>query len=65
MTTSLSLLERLRADPQAAAWKNLVEIYTPLIQNSAAIRSRGDSDDIAQEVLEWTGPYMTINFAPA
>ena len=53
MTTSLSLLERLRADPQAAAWQSLVAIYTPLIQNwlrRHQIRE-ADSDDIAQEVL--------------
>jgi RNA polymerase sigma-70 factor (ECF subfamily) len=53
MTTSLSLLQRLKADPQAAAWQKLVEIYTPLIQNWLRRHQvrEADSDDISQEVL--------------
>lgn len=53
MTTSLSLLERVRTDPQAAAWHKLVEIYTPLIQNWLRRHQvrEADSDDISQEVL--------------
>lgn len=52
-TTSVSLLERLRADPQSSGWSNLVEIYQPLIRNW--LRRQGvkdaDADDISQEVL--------------
>ena len=53
MSTSLSLLERLRADPKDSAWQNLVEIYTPLIQNWLRRHQvrEADSDDISQEVL--------------
>lgn len=53
MSTSLSLLERLQADPKDAAWGNLVEIYTPLIQNWLRRHQvkEADSDDISQEVL--------------
>lgn len=53
MSTSLSLLERLRADPKDTAWQNLVEIYTPLIQNWLRRHQvkEADSDDISQEVL--------------
>jgi len=53
MTTSLSLLERLRTSPQQSGWQTLVEIYTPHIQ--AWLRRQqvqdADRDDISQEVL--------------
>jgi RNA polymerase sigma-70 factor, ECF subfamily len=51
--TSLSLLDRLRGPPDAGAWQQLVEIYSPLIRGwlrrQAAIE--GDWDDLVQEVL--------------
>lgn len=52
-TTSVSLLERLRQDPQSAAWTSLVEIYSPLIRNWLRRQQvrEADSDDITQEVL--------------
>lgn len=53
MTTSLSLLERLRTSPQQSGWQTLVEIYTPHVQ--AWLRRQqvqdADRDDISQEVL--------------
>src|SRR5262249_36792974 len=51
--TSVSLLERLRLHPDAGSWKQLVELYTPLIQGW--LRRQGvapaDADDLTQEVL--------------
>jgi RNA polymerase sigma-70 factor (ECF subfamily) len=51
--TSISLLERLRHRPDDAAWKRLVDLYTPLIQGW--LRGRlvppADADDLGQEVL--------------
>ena len=52
-STSASLLDRLRADPQSAAWRNLVELYEPLIR-AWLHRHEGwsqDADDLVQEVL--------------
>jgi RNA polymerase sigma-70 factor (ECF subfamily) len=51
--TSLSLLERLRLQPDAESWRELVELYTPLIQGW--LRHQGvpatDADDLTQEVM--------------
>ncbi len=51
--TSLTLLERLRLDPDEASWQRLVDLYTPLIRDW--LRRHGlqpaDADDLAQEVL--------------
>jgi RNA polymerase sigma factor (sigma-70 family) len=52
-TTPTSLLERLRLRPDAASWRRLVDLYTPLV--AAWLRSQGvqpaDVDDLTQEVL--------------
>jgi RNA polymerase sigma-70 factor (ECF subfamily) len=51
--TSLSLLERLRARPDAPGWQRLVDLYTPLIHGwlrRHAVRPQ-DADDLVQEVL--------------
>jgi RNA polymerase sigma factor (sigma-70 family) len=51
--TSLSLLERLRLQPDQESWQRLVELYTPLIQ--AWLLRHGvapaDADDLTQEVM--------------
>ena len=51
--TSLSLLDRLRSQPDQESWRRLVELYTPLIQ--AWLRRHGvapaDADDLTQEVM--------------
>src|SRR5262245_13129483 len=51
--TSTSLLDRLRLQPDQAAWQRLVDIYNPLIRGW--LRQQGmvqqDADDIVQEVL--------------
>lgn len=52
-TTSLSLLERARRDPDSEAWRRLTELYTPLLASwlgRYAIQS-SDADDLVQEVL--------------
>jgi RNA polymerase sigma-70 factor (ECF subfamily) len=51
--TPHSLLERLRLQPDAAAWKRLIDLYTPLIQNWFRQQHvpAGDLDDLVQEVL--------------
>jgi RNA polymerase sigma-70 factor (ECF subfamily) len=51
--TSISLLERLRLGPDPAAWRRLVEIYTPLIRGWLGPHgvSAADLDDILQEVF--------------
>jgi RNA polymerase sigma-70 factor (ECF subfamily) len=51
--TSVSLLERLRVEPDPPSWQRLVDLYTPLIQGW--LRRFGlqpqDADDLVQEVL--------------
>jgi RNA polymerase sigma-70 factor (ECF subfamily) len=52
--TSASLLERVRTQPDAASWKRLADLYTPLLQGW--LRRNGvahnDVDDLVQEVME-------------
>ena len=51
--TSLSMLERLRHDPNESAWQRLVDLYTPLIRvwlRRYALLDQ-DVDDLVQEVL--------------
>jgi RNA polymerase sigma-70 factor (ECF subfamily) len=51
--TPVSLLERLRLRPDAASWRRLVDLYTPLIRDW--LRRQGvqpaDVDDLTQDVL--------------
>lgn len=51
--TSISLLDRLRVDPDASAWQRLVDLYTPLIRNWLRRHTVKDHDvdDLVQEVL--------------
>ena len=53
MDTSASLLDGLRLAPQDEAWRQLVELYSPLIRNWLLRNGAapGDVDDVAQEVL--------------
>jgi RNA polymerase sigma-70 factor (ECF subfamily) len=52
--TSASLLERLRRQPDAASWRRLVELYTPLLRGWLLRNLVGpdDIDDLVQEVME-------------
>jgi RNA polymerase sigma factor (sigma-70 family) len=51
--TPVSLLERLREQPDAASWRRLVDLYTPLVHDW--LRRQGlqhqDAEDIGQDVL--------------
>jgi RNA polymerase sigma-70 factor (ECF subfamily) len=52
--TSASLLERAARPGEASAWRELVDLYTPLLQvwlTSAGLQS-ADRDDMSQRVLE-------------
>ncbi|MBM4072665.1 MAG: sigma-70 family RNA polymerase sigma factor [Planctomycetes bacterium] len=51
--TPVSLLERLRLQPDALAWQRLVDLYTPLIRGWLARHGlqASDADDLTQEVL--------------
>jgi RNA polymerase sigma-70 factor (ECF subfamily) len=51
--TSVSLLERLRTEPDAASWQRLVDIYTPLVQGwlRRHFVQFQDAEDLTQEVL--------------
>jgi RNA polymerase sigma-70 factor (ECF subfamily) len=51
--TSLSLLDRLRLQPDAESWRRLVDLYTPLIHGWLRRHSvpPADADDLAQEVM--------------
>jgi RNA polymerase sigma factor (sigma-70 family) len=51
--TSVSLLNRLRSQPDAESWRRLVELYTPLIQGWLRRQAvaPADADDLAQEVM--------------
>src|SRR5215831_361796 len=51
--TPVSLLERLRLQPDAPSWQRLVDLYTPLIR-SWLLRHElqpSDADDLVQEVM--------------
>ncbi|HUY34576.1 MAG TPA: sigma-70 family RNA polymerase sigma factor [Pirellulales bacterium] len=52
-STPVSLLERLRREPDAQAWRRLVDLYTPWLHGQ--FRSHGlqtaDVDDLVQEVM--------------
>jgi len=51
--TSLSLLNRLRLQPDAESWQRLVDLYTPLIRGWLRQHSvpAADADDLTQEVM--------------
>jgi RNA polymerase sigma factor (sigma-70 family) len=51
--TSASLLERLRTGPDDAAWKRLVDLYTPLLRGwlRRHLVPHADVDDLVQEVM--------------
>jgi RNA polymerase sigma-70 factor (ECF subfamily) len=51
--TSLSLLERLRLQPDAESWQRLVSLYTPLIQGWLRRHAvpPADAEDLTQEVM--------------
>jgi RNA polymerase sigma-70 factor, ECF subfamily len=52
-TTSLSLLERARSDPESDEWRRLTAIYSPLLRDWLRRYSvqESDADDLIQEVL--------------
>ncbi len=52
--TPVSLLERLRLRPDAASWRRLVDLYTPLIRGWLRRYdvTPADADDLNQEVLQ-------------
>lgn len=51
-TTSASLLDRLRREPDPAAWERLVRIYEPFIRRWLADPGlAADADDLAQDVM--------------
>src|SRR5262249_1928760 len=51
--TSVSLLERLRLQPDAASWQRLVDLYEPLIRGwlRRYAVSDNDADDLTQDVM--------------
>jgi RNA polymerase sigma-70 factor (ECF subfamily) len=51
--TSVSLLDRLRLQPDAESWQRLVDLYTPLIHGWLRRYSvaSADADDLTQEVM--------------
>jgi RNA polymerase sigma-70 factor (ECF subfamily) len=51
--TSLSLLQRLRVEPDDASWRRLVDLYTPLVQGwlRRQFVQLQDAEDVTQEVL--------------
>ncbi len=53
LETSISLLDRLQQGAQTAAWKRLVDLYTPLIRGWLRRHAVPDHDvdDLVQEVL--------------
>src|SRR3954469_16800657 len=53
METSISLLDRLTAQPTDADWKRLFDVYSPLLHTwlaRAGVPST-DADDLAQDVM--------------
>jgi RNA polymerase sigma-70 factor (ECF subfamily) len=53
LDTSVSLLERLRRQPDDASWQRLVDLYTPLLRGwlRRHLVPQGDVDDLVQEVM--------------
>jgi DNA-directed RNA polymerase specialized sigma24 family protein len=53
-TTRQTLLLRIREPDDAPAWREFVELYTPLLQKFVLIRGviSQDVDDVVQEVLK-------------
>jgi RNA polymerase sigma-70 factor (ECF subfamily) len=53
METSLSLLERLRSQPDETAWRRLDELYRPLIRRwlMRDLTLRDEAEDLVQDVL--------------
>ncbi len=52
MNTPLSLIERLRDPADAASWRRLVDLYTPMIRRwLGRTVPRADEDDLVQDVL--------------
>ncbi|MCA9166655.1 MAG: sigma-70 family RNA polymerase sigma factor [Planctomycetales bacterium] len=53
-STSASLLERLCAEPDAAAWERFVQLYTPLLfyWTLSSGLARHDAEDLVQDVFE-------------
>ena len=53
MDTSTSLLERLCAGPNPAGWRELVDLYSPLIRTwlGRHFLQAADADDLTQQVL--------------
>ena len=51
--TSLSLLDRLRLQPDAQSWRRLVDLYTPLIHGWLHRHgvAPADADDLTQQVM--------------
>ena len=51
--TSISLLDRLRLQPDAESWRRLVDLYTPLIHGWLRRHAvpAADADDLTQEVM--------------
>ena len=51
--TSVSLLQRLRQQPEETDWQRLVEMYSPLIRTWLRQQARGlrEADDVVQDVL--------------
>jgi RNA polymerase sigma-70 factor (ECF subfamily) len=51
--TSLSLLDRLRLNPDAESWQRLVDLYTPLIRGWLRRYSvaMADAEDLTQDVM--------------
>ena len=50
LTTSLSLLERVR-QPDREGWQRFVQLYTPLLFHWARRANVGDADDFVQDVF--------------
>src|SRR5215831_187155 len=51
--TSVSLLQRLRHQPDPGSWQRLVDLYTPLLRDwlrRAALQPQ-DADDLIQDVF--------------
>jgi RNA polymerase sigma-70 factor (ECF subfamily) len=52
-TTSLSLLQRLRQQPQEADWQRLVDVYQPLVHRWLGTfhLQEADAEDVCQDVF--------------
>src|SRR5690242_10915056 len=67
LSTSLSLLDRLRQRHDASAWQQFVELYTPLLfcwANRAGLRGQDAADLVQEAMLQFVRTLSEFTYEP-